>query len=208
MADTLYIKADRASKVASKNVTVGDVATLYCKNTSITAKCKTLKILSFQQEGKERYVCSIMKVISLIQEEYPGLDIQNIGEMDFLVEKDTKNQPSPAWEWTKVALICLAVFFGAAFAIMTFNNDVSVKELFDQIYQQVTGKEAGNFNTLEVGYSVGLAIGILVFYNHFGKRKIHKDPTPIEVEMRLYEKDIENTLIDGVQRKGARIDVD
>ena len=42
--------------------------------------------------------------------------------------------------------------------------------------------------------------GIILFYNHIGKRRITKDPTPIEVEMRLYEKDVNETIIDNAAR--------
>ncbi len=207
MKETLYIKIDRAVKVTGPKVTIGDIAKLYCDKPEIMNKCKTLKVAEFCEQGKERYVVSVMKVIQVILQEYPSLDIQNMGEQDFLIEKDTHQKP-PVWvEWLKVAIVCVIVFFGAAFAIMTFNEDAAVKELLAQIYEQMTGKSGLKTNIMDIGYSVGLAFGILIFYNHLGRKKIQNDPTPIEVEMRLYEKDIENTLIDGVKREGARIDV-
>lgn len=60
----------------------------------------------------------------------------------------------------------------------------------------------------EAGYSVGLAIGILVFFNHIAVKKLNTDPTPLEVEMRLYEENICKTLIDQAGRKEKEIDVD
>ena len=55
---------------------------------------------------------------------------------------------------------------------------------------------------------MGIAVGILVFYNHFGGKRITKDPTPMEVEMRQYEDDVNKTLIEGCNRKETSIDVD
>ena len=60
---------------------------------------------------------------------------------------------------------------------------------------------------MEVSYSIGLAVGILVFYNHFGPKKLSKDPTPIEVEMRKYETEINQALIDGYNRQEGKLDV-
>ena len=60
---------------------------------------------------------------------------------------------------------------------------------------------------MELSYSVGIVIGILVFFNHFGKKKLSVDPTPIEVEMRLYENDIQTTVIAEYARKGQELDV-
>ena len=61
---------------------------------------------------------------------------------------------------------------------------------------------------MEIMYSVGIAVGIIVFYNHFGGKRSTKDPTPIEVQMRLYEDDVNTTLVEGCNRKETSIDVD
>ena len=69
------------------------------------------------------------------------------------------------------------------------------------------GKEADGFTILEVAYSLGLAVGIILFFNHVGGRRITKDPTPIEVEMRVYETDVNKALIETADREGKSIDV-
>ena len=55
--------------------------------------------------------------------------------------------------------------------------------------------------------AIGLAIGIIVFFNHVGKRRITKDPTPIEVEMREYESLVNTALIETADREGDMFDV-
>ena len=50
-------------------------------------------------------------------------------------------------------------------------------------------------------------MGILVFFNHIGKKKITSDPTPIQVEMRKYEQDVDMTFIENAGRKGHEHDV-
>ena len=91
---------------------------------------------------------------------------------------------------------------------MSFNNDVDAPKLFAQIYELITGKLSNGFTILEFTYSIGLIIGILVFFNHFGKKRFSVDPTPIEVEMRLYENDIQTTLVETYSRKGKEVNVD
>ena len=98
-------------------------------------------------------------------------------------------------------------FIGAAFSIMAFNNDVGTTKMFSQIYELVTGKTNSGFTILELTYCIGLTIGILTFFNHFGKKKFSVDPTPMEVEMRLYENDIQTTLIETYSRKEKELDV-
>ncbi len=64
----------------------------------------------------------------------------------------------------------------------------------------------GGLNVLEVAYSLGLALGIIVFFNHIGGRRITKDPTPIEVSMRNYEEDVNKALVDTAGREGKEVD--
>ena len=52
-----------------------------------------------------------------------------------------------------------------------------------------------------------LVFGIIVFFNHIGGRRITKDPTPIEVEMRVYETDVNKALIETADREGKTMDV-
>ena len=60
---------------------------------------------------------------------------------------------------------------------------------------------------LEISYSIGLALGIIVFFNHFSKKKITQDPTPIEVEKKKYNQDLINSKIAQSEEKGHTIDV-
>ena len=66
--------------------------------------------------------------------------------------------------------------------------------------------KSDGFTVIELFYSIGIIIGILVFFNHFGKKRFTVDPTPIEVEMRLYENDLQTTLIEDYSRKEQELD--
>lgn len=209
MSDTIYLKLEQNASVDKKTATVGDIASIWGTDSALVNKIKTIKVQTFEQKEKSRYIISALYVIQLITSQFPAVTIENIGEADMLIEyKQNGNQDmKKSLEYIKVFFVCVIVFFGAAFAIMTFNTDVNTKSLFHELYYQFTGNESNGFTVIEAMYSVGLAVGILVFYNHFGKKKITKDPTPIEVEMRKYEKDINTTLIDGVNRKAYHKDV-
>ena len=68
---------------------------------------------------------------------------------------------------------------------MAFNNDVGGTKLFGQIYELVMGKQSDGFTVLEVTYSIGLTFGILVFFNHFGKKRFTVDPRCRCVSMKM-----------------------
>ena len=208
MSTVLYLKIDQNIEVDHVDVRLGDVAKLECTDAAVRNRLKTLKILKIQAEKSNRYVFSVLKIVELIHEIYPDLEIQNMGESDFIVDYESSEYARDRWSFLKVVLVCVTVFIGSAFSIMTFNNDVGVTQVFSQVYQLVMGQASDGFTMLEAMYSVGIAVGILVFYNHVGGKRITKDPTPMEVQMRQYEDDVNMTLIEGCNRKETSIDVD
>ena len=203
----LYIKGDRDVEVTKPDVTLGDLLNMECTDKLMLAKARTLKIVRFKKSGRQRCVVSVLKIISCIHEKFPQADVQNLGETDIIVTYEDQKTPALAWHIIKTAFVAAVTFFGAAFSIMAFNNDVDVTKLFGQIYELVTGRETGGFTVLEISYSVGVTAGILIFFNHFGRKRFTVDPTPMEIQMRLYENDIQTTMIENSERKGEEIDV-
>ena len=207
MTHTVYVKLDQITEVTHKDICLKDVAQVYCREQNIQNKCSVCRIMAVHSDEKHRYVMSALDVTKKLEALDPGIEVNHIGETDFVIAYKPAVPPSYVWQWCKTACICLISFFGAAFAIMTFNNDVSVVSVFDEIYRLVMGYEAVGFTVLEAGYCVGLALGIIVFFNHISAKKVNTDPTPLEVEMRLYEENISKTLIDNAQRKEKKIDI-
>lgn len=203
----LYIKGSRDVEVTKPDVTLGDLLSMESTDKLMLAKVRTLKIVRFKKSGRQRCVVSLLKIIACIHGEFPQADIQNLGETDIIVTYEDQKTPAFAWHIIKTVFVAAVTFFGAAFSIMAFNNDVDVTKLFGQIYELMTGQETNGYTVLEIAYSVGVTAGILTFFNHFGKKRFTVDPTPMEIQMRLYENDIQTTLIENSERRGEKIDV-
>lgn len=88
---------------------------------------------------------------------------------------------------------------------MTFNTDVSVGDVFSLFYKLVMGTKQTKGSIMEITYCVGIAIGILGFYNHFSARNEKDDPTPLHLEMRSYEQEMNNAIIKNASREGKEI---
>lgn len=205
--ETLYLKAERNVEVTSADVFLKDVAKVLCKDSHITAKVKAIKIHHFGEQEQKRQVFSILKLIELIEQACPNVKVENLGEADILLELVDVNKHKGWVQGLKVVFVSAVSFFGTGFTIMAFHNDIGINRVFGKVYELVMGQTAPGYSILEVTYSIGLALGIIIFFNHIGGRRITKDPTPIEVEMRIYEKDVDNTLIETADREGKTIDV-
>ena len=179
---TLYIKGEKNKELAKTEVLLGDVLSMECTDQTVVSRLKTVKLL--RGSLKKRYVVSILEVISRIHEIYPNLTVENMGETDLIITIEDQKKNGKLIPFLKSVFVLLVTFIGAGFSIMSFNNDVDVPKLFNQIYFLVTGNRSDGFGILELTYCIGMSVGILLFFNHFGKRRFTVDPTPMEVEMR------------------------
>lgn len=200
-SNTLYLQVDKNVMAKHPQVTLGDICTILCSEKPVENKVKVLRLPTEIIKGPGRYVFSVFDIIEVIQKEYPNLEINNLGETDFIITVENQKQLPDALSWGKTILVCVLAFFGAAFSIMAFNNDIGITTLFGQLYEIFTGRRSDGFTLLEISYSIGVGLGILVFFHHFARKKGISDPTPLEVEMRTYEDDVDTTLIESGNRK-------
>lgn len=204
----LYLKLEKDVEVQKEDIFLKDLGTLYCENDNVVNKCKCLKICKLAKDKNAREVISVMKIIQLIDKQIPGVQVQNIGETDVVVERVEREVEKKWKEIFKICFVAGISFFGTAFTIMAFHNDIGIEKLFSAIHFMLTGTESSGYSILELSYSIGLSVGIIIFFNHIGGKRITKDPTPIEVEMRIYEDDVNQTLIDYADRLNREIDVE
>ena len=214
---TVYIKMEMKTQLMKPDVTVGDLGTVFCKDIHVQNYVRTLPVYKFPTGKKakkstakrpNRVIISIMQIVKLVEEKYPGYTVISLGEADAVVELVCVKKFKTNWVWMKALLVCLVCFFGTAFTIMAFHNDIGITSVFGSFYENVTGKISNGFTILEITYTIGLAVGMCIFFNHIGGRRLTKDPTPIEVEMRIYEEEVNRALIATAEREGKEVDVD
>lgn len=203
--DIIYIKAEQCTTLNNKKIFLEDVVKLYGENKKLIKELSKLLFLTVNDQDQDIAV-SVLKVMESIHAHAHGVELVNIGETDFIIEYRRPNSKKKSLEYIKTGVVILTAFFGAAFSIMTFNTDTSVGELFDKLYFLVLGTTGEGRHLLEVSYSLGLTLGIIVFYNHFTKKHLQDDPTPIQIEMRTLETNKATAKIKNASREGKTLD--
>lgn len=204
-SNIVYLKIPQSVQVVNRKILLQDVAEIFTADAEIGKEIGNIILYTVSGDKNQKLIFSVMKIIQVIQKEFPNIEIENIGESDFVVEYKIPLTPKKGMEYVKLVILSLIVFVGAAFTIMTFNTDVSVGEVFDHLYFLVTGMEKRSGSVLEIAYSIGILVGILGFYNHFKGQKLHDDPTPIHIEMRNYEEEMNKAIIKDADREGKSI---
>lgn len=197
----VFIKpVKKISITGRKAVMLKDVAEFYCQGSS-EQNLGELIVFHIPGDVKKPYLISVMDMIKAVSKKIPEASIQNIGEMDTVVEYQPKPENnSKALQWVKVVFICIVLFGGAMTAIMSFHSDAQMPDVFSTMYQFFFGVKNDRPYIIFVPYSIGLAAGIIIFFNHFLGRKLTEDPTPIEVQMTTYDKEVTDSMIDNLNK--------
>ena len=187
--EEVYLKLPQSAQVVNRKIFLKDVAEIYTSDTGTQKKIGDIILYTVSGDKNQKLIFSVMKLIETIQKEHPGLKIINIGEPDFIVEYKMPIAPKKGMEYFKLVIL----------------SHVSVGEVFDNLYYLVTGTKKNSGSVLEIAYSAGILLGILGFYNHFKGQKLHDDPTPIHIEMRNYEEEMNKAIIKDADREGKTI---
>lgn len=207
---TVYLKPERSTVVNISKVKIDDVIKVYCIDPEIKNQITNIVIYTFHEQMDGRQIISVLKVIEEIVKVVPNAKIVNLGDPEFIIYHKKPipvTKKSKLIEKCKIFFVCLVSFFGSAFTIMTYNTDVAIDELFKSLYEQFMGHPASGSGTLQLGYAIGLTIGLFFFFNHVAHHRLTDEPTPIEVEMRLYEKDVNDTMAVNSGRNNKTLDV-
>ncbi len=195
----IYIKPNEKINIIGKKVVyLKEIGEIWIPDQS-TAAIENLIVFEIPEDRDKTYLISVMDIIKAITLKYPDATVNNVGEMDILVVyKQKAQQQNKLWLYSKVAFISLILFAGASTSIMSFHSDAQIPKIFQNYYYIFFGEYNDMPLILAIPYTIGLGVGIILFFNHFSKKYITKDPTPIEIEMTTYEKEANTSIIDAL----------
>ena len=95
-------------------------------------------------------------------------------------------------DWSK-PLRTVAAFavlmFGSALGLAWFHSDVDMPRAMEQLFTLLTGNSPPDARWIAIPYTVGVALGVCVFYAIPRKNAV----TPLEVKLTEYQGDMEQT---------------
>ncbi|SFQ30425.1 stage V sporulation protein AA [Lachnospiraceae bacterium XBB1006] len=202
----LYLALKEGVVLHAPMVCIQDIATIYTTNATLRKKIQALPLFDFSSESHDTLGLTVFFVMQKILAHYPDLSLVNLGPAEISISY-VHTRPHPFFTFLKMTFACFLLFFGGAFSIMSFHTDVGLRDTFGTLYMHLTGHAKPPVTALEISYSVGVCLGILIFFNHIGHKKITNDPTPLQVQMRQYEQNVEQTFLAASQRKERIKDV-
>ncbi len=189
MERTVYIRLRHRIQVrAREEILLKDIAQLIVEE-KLFEQLSHLKVYEVTEQDRNIIIIDVMMVIRLITEMLPNMEIQTQGPSQVIVEvvSEKKKVSLPLF-----TLIWLLLFIGAALTIMNFHEDVSMQAVQQRIYTIITGELDDKPLIFQIPYSIGLGLGMILFFNHLFKKRLNEEPSPLEVEMFNYQLDLDN----------------
>jgi stage V sporulation protein AA len=173
-------------------VKLGDIAHVLTSSENQEEELLELELMRPGPEDGNLILIDILQIIPRIRHVLPDVSVELIGSGHTLVELVVGNgQPSKSL----FILVWLLLFFGSALTIMNFHADVNMQEVQIRIVEMLTGHRDEHPYLFQVAYSIGIGFGMAVFFNHLFKKKWNEEPTPLEVEMFLYQQNVDKYVV-------------
>ena len=179
-----------------KNIEVLGLQTIKLRDIAFISATKELKkkleqmvIYRISEEDHNIIVIDSFLVIDYLTKQFNNSEFQLIGPTETIIRmKDSNKKPVII----VVAFVWILLFIGTAMTIMNFHYDVSMQEVHQKLHFMITGEENEFPLWIQIPYSFGLGLGMLLFFNHWFKKKFNEEPSPLEIELFNYQQDINN----------------
>lgn len=197
---TLYLRMRyKFHAKTNDRLTVGRLTQLIAPDERIDSAIKEIVIHTIKPEDSSHIVIDAIDVIQAIHKHFPSYDIQTIGPAQSIIEvvPDKKKRTRPVF----IGFVWILLFIGAALTIMNFHEDVAMGDVHQKIYRMITGDKKEHPLIIQIPYSIGVGVGMVLFFNHLFKKKFNEEPSPLEVEMFNYQQSLDQFVIHQEKKK-------
>ncbi|WP_315969835.1 stage V sporulation protein AA [Bacillus testis] len=204
MDQVLYIRMRQRVQVQDKRkLLIGDIARCVGPK-DIVSQAESLPVYEISKADRNIIVIDLIMVIDVILRSMGSVELQAVGPNQTIIQVKPKQKKSNPLIF---AVVWSLLFVGAGLTIMNFHEDVSMRAVHQKIYTILTGKLETKPLVLQIPYSIGLGLGMVLFFNHFFKKRFNEEPSPLEVEMFNYQQDLDHYVMVN-ENKESMVDLD
>ncbi|MFZ3577080.1 stage V sporulation protein AA [Virgibacillus sp. DJP39] len=127
-------------------------------------------------------------IVDHLSKLWSDLEFQLIGPQQTIIRLE---KPKKDISVLVVAFVWLLLFIGTAMTIMNFHYDVSMQEVQQKLHFLLTGEHSEFPLWIQIPYSLGLGAGMLLYFNHWFKKRFNEEPSPLEVEIYNYQQNLD-----------------
>lgn len=153
---------------------------------SLKKDMSEIPIYKMTEKDQDFVVIDSFLIAETLNDKFPGINVQFLGPSATIIQVVEQNKNK---QRLFACFVWILLFIGSSMTIMNFHYDVSMEEVHEKVHFLITG-ENKSLLWIQIPYSFGLGIGILLFFNRWFKKKINEEPSPLELELFNYEQNI------------------
>ena len=173
-----------------KNIYLNDIFSIYPKEKEEIIKDICMR--NYDDNNLRYDVIHLGEVIEKIKDELPSASINFLKADDVIIY--FKSNKKDRTKYLRVLVVSVIILMGSIMGIMNFHADVN---MYDSQYKMVSilTKNANKYLPyFKIPYSLGIGIGVALFFNKFIPTYSKDEPSPMDLKMYSLNKEIENQL--------------
>ncbi|WP_166239245.1 stage V sporulation protein AA [Paenibacillus turpanensis] len=201
---TVYLRLPkRATVPAGEPIRLGQVAQLIVEP-EWEAAVKNIVLYDPEERDGNIVLIDMIRIVDRMMALIPDVKVEHFGEPHVLVDIYAEKRRPGLFP---IIVVWILLFLGSGLAIMNFHEDVAMEEVHRRLTELLTGERIEHPYWMQIPYSIGIGLGMVLFFNHVFKKKFNEEPTPLEVELFLYQENINQYVIaDEYRRLAERTD--
>ncbi|MFJ5621188.1 stage V sporulation protein AA [Peribacillus loiseleuriae] len=199
--ELIYVRMrNRVHVKLNQEVKVKDVVKVIGPE-DIVRKLEDITLLKVKKEDKNIIIIDLVQIIQEIRKMDAELEVQTFGPAQTIVEVVYEKRK---FSFLFFIGVWMLLFIGTGITIMNYHVDVSMQEVHQKLFKLITGREDKSPLLIQIPYSIGLGLGMVLFFNHFFKKRFNEEPSPLEVEMFNYQQDLDQYVIMNENKESIR----
>lgn len=174
----------------TKKVYLKDIYCIYPKE--FEKKLGNLCIRNYESQNSNYDVIHIGEIIDKVKAKISTAHITFLKTDDVIIFFDKKKRDKT--KYLRVLLVSIVVLMGSIMGIMNFHADVNMIHSQSTMVNALTQNPKKYLPYFQIPYSIGIGIGVALFFNKFIPNYGKGEPSPLDLKMKSLNREIENEL--------------
>ncbi len=171
-------------------INIEDIYDIY--PTNYENNLNKIRLRSYKNNKSKYDVIHLGEIIEVIKLKCPNTHINFLKNDDIIIFFDEDKKDIS--KFIRVFVVSIVVLMGSIMGIMNFHADVNMEHSQFQMVDAITENGNKYLPYFQIPYSLGIGVGVALFFNKFIPTYSKDEPSPLDLKMNSLNKDIENEL--------------